>query len=201
MFVQCIEGRVGDRDGLRRQYDGWLAELSGGAEGWLGVTGGITSDGTGFLAVRFASIDVARRNSARAEQDRWWAETERCFDGPVTFTDYTDVDLLRGGGSDEAGFVQVIEGRVTDAGRARELTAEMEPHLAAARPDVLGGYVAMRDDGVYTQVVYFTSEAEARAGEHAPSRDEIARFDDEFAELHVDPPRYLDLTDPWMASA
>lgn len=201
MFVQCIEGHVGDEGGLRRQYDGWLEELAAGAEGWLGSTGGITADGTGFMAVRFTSAGAARRNAARVEQDRWWSQTERCFDGPVTFTDHTDVDLLLGGGSDEAGFVQVIQGWVTDVERVRKLGAEMEPHLAEGRHDVVGGYVAMLDGGAYTQVVYFTSEAEARAGERARRSDEVARFDDEVAGLHLDPPRYLDLPDPWLASA
>ena len=42
MFVQVIEGRVSDRDGLRRQMDKWESELRPGATGFLGSTAGVT---------------------------------------------------------------------------------------------------------------------------------------------------------------
>ena len=41
------------------------------------------------------------------------------FDGPVEFHDSDDVTLLFDGGSDDAGFVQVIRGKVDDAARLR----------------------------------------------------------------------------------
>jgi hypothetical protein len=59
--------------------------------------------------VRFDSAEVARRNSERPEQGAWWAETEKCFDGPVTFFDCPQVDVWMQGGSDDAGFVHVVD--------------------------------------------------------------------------------------------
>jgi hypothetical protein len=38
------------------------------------------------------------------------------------------------------------------------------------RPDVIGGYTGYSDDGDYTEVVYFTSEADARANEARAGR-------------------------------
>ena len=48
MFVQMIEGRVSDREGLHRQMDQWMGDLRPGATGFLGSTVGVTDDGYGI---------------------------------------------------------------------------------------------------------------------------------------------------------
>lgn len=197
MFVQFIEGQVTDRDTLREQYERWLEELAPGAEGWLGTTAGVTDDGVGFMAARFASAQAAQANSRRPEQGEWWGATSACFEGPVDFLDCEEVELMLGGGSDDAGFVQVIRGRMADLDRAREMMQGMEDELPDQRPDVIGGYVGTRPDGTFAQVVYFTSEEAAREGEAGASSDETEGFMD----LMADPPRFLDLRDPWLTSA
>lgn len=198
MFVQCIQGSVADADGLRRQFDRWIEELRPDAEGWLGSTGGITADGTFFMAARFESAEAAQRNSERPEQGAWWAETEKYVAGDVTFADYPEVELINDGGSDDAGFVQVIQGVVNDREEMRELMAGSTP--SDTRDDVIGGYVAMHADGSYHTIVYFTSEEAAREGERSDAMD-----GDEFAErmqaMHTAPPTFLDLTSPWLYSA
>lgn len=197
MFVQFIEGAVTDPEAFRRQMGRWQEECAPGAVGYLGSTAGVAADGTGFLAARFESAEAARANSDRPEQGSWWAETESCFEGPVAFTDCDDVTLMRGGGSDEAGFVQVISGRVDDVETARAaFTADLPDD---ERPDVLGGFVGVQPDSTYTTVVYFSSEAEARAGETAEGDD--GGRGEQMASLHTEPPRFLDLTDPWLHSA
>lgn len=200
MFVQFIEGPVDDAEGLRQQYETWLEELAPDAIGWLGSTGGVTADGTAFVAARFEDAGSARENSERPEQSAWWEQTAECFAGPVEFSDCDRVVTILDGGSDEAGFVQVIRGRFTDADRAVELSASFEEHLPEARPDVLGGYLGLQDDGSYTQVVYFTSEEEAREGEQrsVPELDELG---ERLAAVQTGAPRYLDLSEPWLASA
>jgi hypothetical protein len=199
MFVQFIEGPVSDAEKFRQQLDLWVQRHAGDAAGWLGTTAGVTDDGTAFVAARFGSAEAARANSDRSEQSDWWNETEKTFGGTVVFEDHDDVELLRDGGSDDAGFVQVIRGRVNDVDAARELMLE-DPD-EDARPDVIGGMVGLTPEGVYTMVVYFTSEDEARAGE----AQEAAENDDAFAErmyaMHDEPPRFLDITDPWFWSA
>ena len=102
MFVQVMHGKTSDPEALHRRLEVWEAELMPGAVGYLGSTGGCTSDGDCILIARFEDREAARRNSDRPEQGAWWAETEKCFDGPVTFHDTEDVDLMTHGGVDSA---------------------------------------------------------------------------------------------------
>lgn len=197
MFVQVIKGHTSDREGLERQLDRWLDELAPGADGWLGATSGTTSDGTFLSIVRFASEEAARRNSERPEQGEWWAETEKYFDGDVTFRDCREVDVMLGGGSNDAGFVQVMEGRVDDPAAMSALRPRMDTVLPRMRPDVLGGLVALHGDGGYTQVVYFTSEDEARKHEaESPEDEEAAALMAEVQAHVVGEIDYYDLKDP-----
>ncbi|MFW5899005.1 MAG: hypothetical protein ACOCUN_00905, partial [Jiangellaceae bacterium] len=71
MFVQVIEGRTENADGLHAAMDKWAEDLAPGASGWLGSTAGVTSDGRFVALVRFESEEAARRNSDRPEQGRW----------------------------------------------------------------------------------------------------------------------------------
>lgn len=201
MFVQMIRGRVDDIDRLRRQLEVWMRDHAPAAEGWLGTTAGVTEDGEAVAVVRFASAEAAQRNSERSEQGQWWSETEQCFDGPVEFSDYPDSALLLGGGSDDAGFVQVMQGRTADLHRLNSLQQEMGDRLHELRPEILGGTYAWDDQGRVLQVAYFTSEAEAREAE---ARMEKAPVDfraafDEFQQLTPEK-RYFDLRDPWLWS-
>ena len=138
MFVQVIEGRVGDREGLRRQMDRWMAELRPDASGYLGTTAGIANDDRGYALVRFESAAAAKANSERSEQGRWWAEAEKCFDGEVTFADSEEIDTFLAGGSDAAGFVQLMKGAAPDRERLRHLDARLAEHAASFRPDLIG---------------------------------------------------------------
>lgn len=58
MFVQVIEGRVRDLEGLRRQFDTWMSELAPGADGYLGSTAGVAPDGTFVAVARFESQEA-----------------------------------------------------------------------------------------------------------------------------------------------
>jgi len=197
MFVQVIQGRTSDAEGLRAAMDRWMEELAPGAVGWLGSTGGVTDDGRAIVVARFATEEDARRNSDRPEQGAWWAETERLFDGPPTFLDSTDTVVDLQGDPDRAGFVQVMRGRTRDPERARQLMSMDPEQWQAYRPDVLGSLEIGHDDGAYTVVLWFTSEAEAREGEKKDMPPEAA---ERMAELQTlgDEPSYVDLTDPWM---
>ena len=191
MFVQVIKGKARDEAGLRKQFERWAEELKPGAEGFLGSTGGRAGDGTFITVARFDSEEAARRSSDRPEQGKWWAETEPFLED-VTFTDCTEVDEILGGGSDDAGFVQVMQGRVTDVEKARSMGREMEPELRKARPDVLGGIVAWHGDGDgFTQVIYFESEAAARKGESSSGDQPPPEFEELWQDV-----TYIDLPDP-----
>jgi hypothetical protein len=201
MFAQVIQGRTSDAEGLRAATDRWARELAPGSIGWLGSTGGVTDDGRFVAVVRFESADAAARNSQRPEQSAWWEETQRLFDGEVTFRDSEDVTVDLQGDPDRAGFVQVMQGRVTDAARAKALMAEMNTDaMSAMRPDVLGSVSIGHEDGGWTQVIYFTSEAEAREGEKKEPPPELQATMDEMMKLSVGPPDYFDLRQPMLHS-
>jgi len=197
VFIQVITAKIVDAEGLKRQLDRWENEVRPGAEGFLGSTSGVTDDGRFVVLARFESEEAARRNSDRPEQSAWWAETEKTL-GDVEFKDSVEVVTMRGGGSNDAGFVQVMRGRVTDAAKMdalRSRMAEFESSLERHRPDVLGDVTAVHADGSYTDAVYFTSEAEARAGEAKEPPAEVRDLFEEFMEAFVTD-EYLDLRQP-----
>ena len=148
MFVQVIQGRTSNAEGLRRALDRWERDLAPGATGWLGTTGGITDDGRVIGIARFDSEAAATRNSDRPEQSQWWQETEKFFDGEVTFRNSEEVTVDLQGDPDQAGFVQVMQGRTTDPDRARELMALDPDKWAEFRPDVLGSVTVGHDEAL-----------------------------------------------------
>jgi hypothetical protein len=201
VFVQVIQGQVADAEQARAALDRWAQELAPGATGWLGSTAGVTEDGRFIALARFASEEAARRNSDRPEQDRWWAETARLFSGEPTFNDSSDVTVDLVGDPDEAGFVQVIQGRGSDPDRARELMRQdSSAAWAAYRPEILGSVAVGHEGGAYTMAVYFTSEAAAREGERKQPPPELQAQMDELAALSVGEPEFFDLKQPWLYS-
>ena len=198
MFVQVIKGRVADPARVKAALDRWAEELAPGAEGWLGTTAGVTDDGRFVAAARFSSEEAARRNSDRPEQDRWWSETSRLFDGEPTFQDSSEVDVDTNGDPATATFVQAMQGRTSDPERARRLMAEDSTDWSAFRPDMLGSVAAGHDGGAYTMMMWFTSEAEAREGEAKEPPPELKAQMDEMGTLSVGEPEFFDLKDPWM---
>src|SRR4051812_4979717 len=110
MFVQVIKGHTSDPAGLRPQLQRGGGGLKPGAEGFEGSTVGIADDGTMIALARFSDPATAQRNSGRPEQGAWWEETAKFFDDAPTFRESTDTTPLFGGGSNDAGFVQVMEG-------------------------------------------------------------------------------------------
>ena len=201
MFVQVFHGAVTEPNEVRRALDDWITRLAPGAEGWLGSTTGVTADGTFFGMARFASAEAAQRNSERAEQGEWWSATSKLFSGEVTFHDCSEVVEVRGGGADEAGFVQVMQSTVTDAPRLMEIGDVFEQRFPDFRPDLLGFVVAIHDgeDGAFSQVAYFSSEADARAAESEEPPADVAKLLGEEMALIQDPV-YVDLSEPWLHS-
>jgi hypothetical protein len=199
IFVQVIEGRAKDWGGLRRELDRWHAELKPGADGYLGDTSGITDEGRFVSVVRFDSEEAARRNSDRPEQGRWWEAFAKNLEGEANFLDSVDVVTFLGGGSDDAGFVQVIRGRSGDIDRLRALEREMEEPLRQHRPDLIGGTFVVHPGGEFTEAAYFISEREAREGERKEMPAQLAAQFEEMMSLIRDVV-YLDLREPWLSS-
>ena len=93
MFAQVIQGKTSNPQAFDSALNQWVQDLAPGATGWLGSTSGVTEDGRVIAVVRFESEEDARRNSNRPEQDQWWSETAKAFDGEATFRDSTDVTV------------------------------------------------------------------------------------------------------------
>ncbi|MFL5736147.1 MAG: hypothetical protein ACJ76P_02270 [Actinomycetota bacterium] len=201
MFVQVIRAKAKDQAGLRKMWEKAESELTPGAIGYLGSTGGIADDGTMLTVVRFESEDAAGQNSNRPEQTAWFNELLQYVDGEVAFKDCTDVETHGRGGSDDAGFVQVMQARATDRKRLEEINRAFDAEMSSARPDLIGGITAWHPDetGWFTSVNYFTSESEARENETKEMPPEIKTQVEEWMSLMEDV-EFIDLHDPWMSS-
>ena len=94
----------------------------------------------------------------------------------MDFTESSDVTEFLGGGSDEAGFVQVMKVSGVDRAKVERLDASFDK-FANLRPDLLGGLRVWTGPDAYVEAAYFTSEAEARAGEKAEVPEELQPTD------------------------
>ena len=198
MFVQVIRGQVTDQEEVHAALDRWSEQLAASAPGWLGSTAGVTEDGRFVALARFESEDEARRNSDRPEQHQWWMETSKLFTGEVTFHDSSDIDVDVNGNPDEAGFVQVMQGRGSDPERARELMAQNPDDWAEFRPDVIASMAVGQEGGAYTMAMYFTSEQAAREGERKEPPPQLKAQMEEMNQLSMGEPEFLDLRQPWL---
>jgi hypothetical protein len=199
MFVQAIRGKVGDEAALRNALDRWRTELMPNAVGYLGTTAGITDDGTFVAMARFESPDAARANSERSEQGAWWAEMEKCFAGEVDFLDCPNVRTWLDGGSDDAGFVQIMSGRSSDVARLHDMMSSRAEQVREGRPEIIGGLMLDPGDGRWIDVIYFRSEQAAREGEQKEMPEEMRAEMEQVRQL-MGEVKYYDLRDPILVS-
>jgi len=201
VFIQIIQGRCTRQDELQTQLEAWREKYGNSVEGWLGGTYGFTDDDLFVGVVRFESKEAAMANSQRPEQGAWWAETEKCFDGPVEFHDCDKVLMMLDGGSDQAGFVQVIRGKIDDPALLEAELDQMSNMLHEARPEIIGSTFAIEEDGTFTETVAFTDESAAREGEQRamPVTEEVRHLWEDWRRMTHDV-TYLDLHHPWFAS-
>jgi ribosomal protein S6E (S10) len=196
MFIQIMQGKCTRQDELRALNDEWIRDLSPGATGWLGGTYGFTDDDMFIGVIRFESRDAAMANSERPEQGAFAERMGELMDGPMEFHDSEDVTLLLDGGSDDAGFVQVIRGKVDDPARLKSILANADG-LREMRPDIVGASLAVEPDGKFTETVAFTSEEAARSGEQVEPPEEM-RDDLEYT---MQDAKFYDLRNPWFSTA
>jgi hypothetical protein len=195
MFIQIIQGPCTRADELHALADEWHQQLGPTAPGWLGGTYGFTDDDHFLGVVRFDSRENAMANSDRPEQMAWAERMAACFDGPVEFHDCDDVMMFLDGDSDQAGFVQVIRGKVDDPSRLRSMMADTTM-MHEMRPEILGGTLAIEPDGTFTETIAFTDEESARRGEMTEPPEEVRR---ELA-YAMEGAMFYDLRHPWFAT-
>jgi hypothetical protein len=195
VFIQIIQGRCTRQDELHAMADRWREELGPTADGWLGGTYGFTDDDTFLGIVRFESREAAMRNSERPEQQAWAGQMTALVED-LEYHDCDDVTLLMGGGSDDAGFVQVIRGKVDDVDRLKTMMTSDTDTLHEMRPEILGGTLAVEPDGTFTETIAFRDEASARQGEQIEPPSQV------LGELQwaMQGATYYDLHHPWFSS-
>jgi hypothetical protein len=200
MFIQIIQGRATNPPGIRRDLGRWQRQLAADADGWLGSTTGITDDGWSITVVRFASEAQARRNRDRPEQREWWRDAAQHL-ARIAVHDAPKVHIFRDGGAEEAGFVRVIQGHRDDLERMVSLGRDQEEVLAREAPHILGMTVAEHADrpGDFTQIVYYTSEQDARRYDQEPAAEAEEPALKELRDLMTDL-RSFDLRDPQLLS-
>jgi hypothetical protein len=200
VFLQVIQGQVRHSEPVYVELDVWIKEISRSAEGWLGSTAGVTEDKRFIGLGRWDSAASARRHGERPAQKHWWSAFTELFTDPPTLRESSDVFIDVPGEPDLARFVQVMQGRGTDMGRARELMGSHSEEWAAFRPEILGTVGCMFDDGAYTMAIYFTDEQAAREGERKEPPEELKAEMEELNSLSVGVPEFFDLREPWIQS-
>jgi hypothetical protein len=196
VFIQVIQGKTSQPDELRTLAESWQDEGRVGSVGYLGGTYGVTDDGTFLGIVRFTSREDAMANSARPETNAFAEKMGALMSGPVEFHDCGDVTQFLDGGSDDAGFVQVISGHLDDPAPLKAM-ADDTGDLRAMRPEIIGGTLAISDGGRFFQTVYFTDEASARKGEQIEPPEEIRGS----LEAMMADATFYDLRRPWFSTA
>jgi hypothetical protein len=199
MFIQVLRGRVEDADTFHRLIHKWDSEVKPGAIGYLGTTAGLLDGRRFVICARFESEELAMQNSARPEQDAFYTEAEQAFDGDPEFINVTDVETWLAGGSDKAGFVQVMIGHSPDRDALQAAAMSDTDALQSARPEIIGGLSGVWGDDGYVNIAYFTSEAEARKGEAAEPPEGTRQNMEDFQRLLGDV-EFLDIHEPILLS-
>jgi hypothetical protein len=197
VFIQMVQGRCSRPDEMRGIVDGWCNAMAD-RPGWLGGTYGFTDDERFVGVVRFDSQSACRECADAPDAPMWWAAADELFDGSAEIHESEDVSMMLDGGSDSAGFVQVMKGRVGDADKFRHFMTDTEvtSMLHQTRPEIIGATLAMEDDGTFVETIAFTDEDSAREGEQLEMPEEMQQ-DFESAMTDVE---YIDLHRPWFAT-
>lgn len=191
MFIQVVQGRCTRRDELRTAMQETMQEMAPG-EGFLGGTYGFTDDNELVAVTRFSDREAAMASSARPEAEAASQRMMTLMDGPVRFHNCDDVTIFLDGGSDRAGFVQIIQGRIDDPRRLKAMLADARL-LHQLRPEMIGGTLAVEEDGTFTQTVAFTDEDAARRDEKVTPPPDVQ---DELTSA-LRGATYYDLHEPW----
>jgi hypothetical protein len=168
-----------------------------GAVGLVGITAGVADDGEFIAVFQFDSEEAARADSDRRKQNPGWVDICAALDGEVTVENGMRTEVFLTGDLGQADFVQVVQGRVSDLDRARERLPALQEALKVHLPALLGTLTVELAAGRFTRALYFSTEDEARAGEH-DMPPEVQAHDQEARQLLVGPVTFMDLRKPWL---
>jgi hypothetical protein len=154
MLIQVLGALVADREAVRERAH----QAATAAPGLQWLTGGLTDDGQFIAVARFQE----------GSPGAWWADLEACLAEPLVVRDSSDIEVILGDRTPDAGFLEVIEGHTSDRARFMHLQRELEYAFSAERPDFLGSLILWWSDGAWMELASFTSADDVRAGDAAP---------------------------------
>lgn len=196
--VVFVRAPAPDSAEVRRAWDEWRAALADDPDaGWRGSAAGVTAAEELVGMVRTGpGVDPATSPAARTA----WEGLVAALGGPPAVEATADVSVVGDASASGAGFVQFMRARVADRGRLEELEAAITDDFAALRPDFLAGIRAWTAPDRLMVVDFFSSEAEARAGEARPLPAGLRASFEEWLGL-LDEVEWFDLPHPWVAWA
>ena len=89
----------------------------------------------------------------------------------------------------------MIRGKVDDPVTMKKMMTDTE-QLHEMRPDIIGGTLAIEEDGTFIETIAFTDEESARRGEQTAMPEDVRRA----MESAMHDVSYADLHHPWFAS-
>lgn len=198
--VQVVRGTTSSAPAVADLWRGWIDAVAPVLPGWLDVTGGVTADGDVVCVTRFADEEAARRALDHPDHRAWWQNTQPVLGADVQVHASDDVGPPEYDADPAAGFVQMMLATVADRPAVERIEHELDEAFRRWRPDSLGGYRVWLPGGKMLAVDYFTSEAEARAGESSEPPPEVADALPRWLALMGDV-EWFDLRHQWVARA
>jgi len=198
MFVLTVHARTINPEGVREHVLTWPARVGIGAVGWLGSTGGVSTDGDFILLMRFESEEAAWITSDLPENGRWWQICSRHLDTRPAFTGSSKVTGILSGGSDDAAAVRIIRGR-TAQNLFRDSLRRLETLSPNERAALIGGIVAWHERDQFTEALYLKSKDFAKFRQRGMFPTPLLRFIDEHETSILDG-TVIDLDEPWLIS-
>ena len=200
MYAHVVRGRT--RAGARADeaWQRWVADVAPLASGWRDTTGGTTAQGEVVAVTRFSSARDAQRTLSLPQHRSWWDATLAELDGEADVMESDDVTPPESVVDPSAGFVQMMMATVADRPGVERVEEEIDEPFKRWRPDLLGGYRVWMLGSRLLAVDYFTSEAEARAGERRQPPPEVAEAMPRWLE-HMADVEWFDLAQSWVLRA
>jgi hypothetical protein len=186
MLAQVVQVRTNDPDGARPLLERLARDVAPVARGSVGVT----EDG-----VLFAVFLMDREDAVQLDDVPGWVGLSRFIERDVDVRTSRRVAVFGEGASPRAGFVQVVQGRLSDLELALEHLAGLQVLLAEHLPALVGSVTVLHAPDGFTRVLYFSSEDEARATE-TDFPPALQDADEQARRFLVGEPTFLDFRHP-----
>lgn len=196
MILNLARFRPKDEAAVRATGERLYGELLPGQPGWHGTVAGTADDGTVVVAGLWESEEALRTAADVLGQQSWWEEFLGAIEGDLAPQAFPTAEVGLGELTARAGFVQLIEGRFRDASGVLDGFRRVRPVLERHRPEIEAIVLATAEDGSFAELVLFTDEDAARAGEAAPRPDDLAAAAQEMRGMLDSELAFTDLRSP-----